>query len=137
MEFLNFKVQYFFPPLFLSICDEIFNPILWYSFGTMSCFGLSKIICDCSGLELYSYSSESQSLHLVETKKQNISWYIYTHESRLVLLASGMQCKSFTGYQVGAAVITFFLLYPKLASLSIKRFSWNFWTISYFNFSSE
>ena len=29
-----------------------------------------------------------------------MSWYVYTHESRLVLLASGMQCKSLTGFQV-------------------------------------
>ncbi|KAI3472124.1 hypothetical protein Pfo_029612 [Paulownia fortunei] len=58
-----------------------------------------------SGLELYSYNTESRFLHLVETKKLNISWYLYTHESRLVLLASGMQCKSFTGYQLSSAGI--------------------------------
>ncbi|KAK3004248.1 hypothetical protein RJ639_018983, partial [Escallonia herrerae] len=52
-----------------------------------------------SGLDLFSYNSELKSLHLVESKKLNVSWYVYTHESRLVLLASGMQCKSFTGYQ--------------------------------------
>lgn len=40
----------------------------------------------------------------------NISWYIYTHESRLVLLASGMQCKSFMGYQVGHARVSGFKL---------------------------
>lgn len=41
---------------------------------------------------------ESRHLHLAQTKKSSINWYIYTHESRLVLLASGMQCKTFTGY---------------------------------------
>ncbi|KAH6812799.1 C18orf8 [Perilla frutescens var. frutescens] len=56
-----------------------------------------------SGLELYSYSTESRNLQLVQTKKLSISWYTYTHESRLVLLASGMQCKSFTGYQLSSA----------------------------------
>ncbi|KAK6149244.1 hypothetical protein DH2020_016769 [Rehmannia glutinosa] len=56
-------------------------------------------------LEFYSYNTESRFLRLVETKKLNISWYIYTHESRLVLLASGMQCKSFTGYQLSSAGI--------------------------------
>ncbi|CAI9779419.1 unnamed protein product [Fraxinus pennsylvanica] len=58
-----------------------------------------------SGLDFYSYNSELKSLHLVETKKLNVSWYIYTHESRLVLLASGMQSKSFTGYQLSSAGI--------------------------------
>ncbi|KAL0359398.1 UNVERIFIED_CONTAM: Regulator of MON1-CCZ1 complex [Sesamum angustifolium] len=58
-----------------------------------------------SGLELFSCNAGSRSLHLVETKKLNISWFIYTHESRLVLLASGMQCKSFTGYQLSSAGI--------------------------------
>ncbi|XP_051138749.1 uncharacterized protein LOC127256669 [Andrographis paniculata] len=55
-----------------------------------------------SGLDLFKYDDESRSLHLVEAKKMNISWYIYTHESRLVLLASGMQCRSFTGYQMSS-----------------------------------
>lgn len=70
----------------------------------------NKAVYDCSGLELYSYNTESRFLRLVETKKMNISWYIYTHESRLVLLASGMQCKSFTGYQVGHARVSGFKL---------------------------
>ena len=59
-----------------------------------------EVLLDYSGLELFSYSSDSKSLTLVETKKTNVSWYIYTHESGLVLLAQGMQNKSFTGYQV-------------------------------------
>ncbi|KAL2492847.1 Colon cancer-associated Mic1-like [Abeliophyllum distichum] len=61
--------------------------------------------CRTSGLDFYSYNTELKSLHLVETKKLNVSWYIYTHESRPVLLASGMQCKSFTGYQLSSAGI--------------------------------
>ncbi|KAI3822722.1 hypothetical protein L1987_10319 [Smallanthus sonchifolius] len=65
-------------------------------------------VCDIvfvktSGLDLYTYMPELKALDLVETKKMNVSWYIYTHESRLVLLASGMQCKSFTGYQLSSA----------------------------------
>ncbi|CAH9068234.1 unnamed protein product [Cuscuta epithymum] len=52
-----------------------------------------------SGLDLFLYDFESKSLHLVETKRLTVSWYVYTHESRLVLLASGMQCKTFKGYQ--------------------------------------
>lgn len=56
-----------------------------------------------SGMDLFSYDSETKSLHLVETKKMNVSWYVYTHESRLILLASGMQCKSFTGFQLSSA----------------------------------
>ncbi|XP_042048406.1 uncharacterized protein LOC121794349 isoform X4 [Salvia splendens] len=69
----------------------------------MAVFLLFKAICDCSGLELYTYGTESRNLQLVQTKKLSISWYIYTHESRLVLLASGIQCKSFTGFQLSSA----------------------------------
>ncbi|KAF7148438.1 hypothetical protein RHSIM_Rhsim03G0003600 [Rhododendron simsii] len=58
-----------------------------------------------SGLDLFSLDSELKSLLLVETKRFNVSWYVYTHESRLLLLASGMQCKSFIGYQLSAAGI--------------------------------
>ncbi|XP_071697310.1 uncharacterized protein [Rutidosis leptorrhynchoides] len=65
-------------------------------------------VCDIvfvktSGLDLYAYAPDAKSFALVETKKMNVSWYKYTHESRLVLLASGMQCKSFTGYQLSSA----------------------------------
>ncbi|XP_058204816.1 uncharacterized protein LOC131318837 [Rhododendron vialii] len=58
-----------------------------------------------SGLDLFTLDSELKSLLLVETKRFNVSWYVYTHESRLLLLASGMQCKSFIGYQLSAAGI--------------------------------
>ena len=53
-----------------------------------------------SGLELYSLASGGDALTLVDVKVSNVSWYLYTHESRLVLLASGLQCKTFLGYQV-------------------------------------
>ena len=55
---------------------------------------------DNSGLDLLAYNSESKSLKLVETRKLNVSWYVYTHETRLLVLASGMQCKTFNGFQV-------------------------------------
>ncbi|KAK3405622.1 hypothetical protein EUGRSUZ_K01855 [Eucalyptus grandis] len=58
-----------------------------------------------SGLDLFAYNSDSKTLHLVETRKLNVSWYVYTHESRLVLLASGMQCKTFTGFQLSSVGI--------------------------------
>lgn len=63
------------------------------------------VIVKTSGLELLSYNNELKSLNLVETKKMNVSWYIYTHESRLVLLASGMQSKSLTGFQLSSVGI--------------------------------
>ncbi|KAL3632390.1 hypothetical protein CASFOL_025374 [Castilleja foliolosa] len=69
------------------------------------CSTCDIVFVKTSALEFYSYNAESRSLRLIETKKMNISWYIYTHESRLVLLASGMQCKSFTGYQLSSAGI--------------------------------
>lgn len=46
------------------------------------------------------YDPEQNSLHIIETKKLNVNWYVYTHESRMLLLASGMQCTVFSGYQV-------------------------------------
>nr|XP_023886013.1 regulator of MON1-CCZ1 complex [Quercus suber]XP_023886014.1 regulator of MON1-CCZ1 complex [Quercus suber]XP_023886015.1 regulator of MON1-CCZ1 complex [Quercus suber]POE68904.1 uncharacterized protein c18orf8 like [Quercus suber] len=56
-----------------------------------------------SGLDLFVYNSELKSLQLVETRKLIVSWYVYTHESRLVLLASRMQCKTFNGFQLSSA----------------------------------
>lgn len=53
-----------------------------------------------SGLEMYTLYLSKSGLKLVEHKKANVTWYVYTHESRLVLLASGMQCKTLSGYQV-------------------------------------
>lgn len=53
-----------------------------------------------SGMDLFACDSSLTTLRLVETKKANVNWYIYTHETRLVLLASGLQCKTFNGFQV-------------------------------------
>ncbi|GAA0147153.1 hypothetical protein LIER_06921 [Lithospermum erythrorhizon] len=69
------------------------------------CRTCDLVIVKTSGLELFSYNNESKSVNLVETKKMNVSWYIYTHESRLVLLSSGMQCKSLTGFQLSTVGI--------------------------------
>ncbi|XP_065855203.1 uncharacterized protein [Euphorbia lathyris] len=63
------------------------------------------VLVKTSGLDLLAYDFESKSLNLVETRRLNVSWYVYTHESRLVLLASGMQCKTFTGFQLSSAGI--------------------------------
>ncbi|CAM8890122.1 unnamed protein product [Rhodiola kirilowii] len=61
------------------------------------------VIVKTSGLDFFVYKCESNSLHHIETRRLNVSWYIYTHESRLVLLSSGMQCKNFTGFQLSSA----------------------------------
>ncbi|CAA0812685.1 Unknown protein [Striga hermonthica] len=71
-----------------------------------------------SALEFYTYNTEGRFLRLAETKKLNISWYIYTHESRLVLLASGIQCKSFTGYQLSSSGI---VRLPRFEMVMAKR----------------
>ncbi|KAL2320883.1 hypothetical protein Fmac_029852 [Flemingia macrophylla] len=63
------------------------------------------VLVKTSGLDLFAYNPESKSLQLVQTKKLNVSWFVYTHESRLVLLASGMQCKTFHGFQISSADI--------------------------------
>lgn len=63
------------------------------------------VLVKTSGLDLYSLQVELNSLKYVETRRLNVSWYVYTHESRLVLLASGMQCKTLTGFQFSAGGI--------------------------------
>lgn len=63
------------------------------------------VLVKTSGLDLYSLQVELNNLKLVETRRFNVSWYVYTHESRLVLLASGMQCKTLTGFQFSAGGI--------------------------------
>ncbi|XP_010486883.1 PREDICTED: uncharacterized protein C18orf8-like isoform X3 [Camelina sativa] len=60
-------------------------------------------IVKTSGMDLFACDSMLNSLRLVETKKANVNWYIYTHETRLVLLASGLQCKIFNGFQLSSA----------------------------------
>ncbi|CAH2053966.1 unnamed protein product [Thlaspi arvense] len=59
-------------------------------------------IVKTSGMDLFACDS-MLNLRLVETKKVNVNWYIYTHETRLVLLASGLQCKTITGFQLSTA----------------------------------
>ncbi|KAL1204739.1 hypothetical protein V5N11_017349 [Cardamine amara subsp. amara] len=60
-------------------------------------------IVKTSGMDLFACDSSLTTLRLVETKKANVNWYIYTHETRLVLLASGLQCKTFNGFQLSTA----------------------------------
>ncbi|XP_073006308.1 uncharacterized protein [Typha latifolia] len=57
------------------------------------------IFIKTSGIDLLSYEPELNTLRLVESKRFSVSWYVYTHESRMVLLACGMQCSIFSGYQ--------------------------------------
>ncbi|CAL5381604.1 unnamed protein product [Camellia sinensis] len=83
---------------FSQMCKSESESIL--GFFWTDCPTCDVVFVKTSGLDLFSLDSEWKSLHLVETKRFNVSWYVYTHESRVVLLASGMQCKSFIGYQV-------------------------------------
>lgn len=72
-----------------------------YCVAPIQCYNHVVGVLDwSSGLEMYILYSGRNGLKLVEHKKGNVSWYVYTHESRLVLLASGMQCKTLSGYQV-------------------------------------
>ncbi|PNY06081.1 hypothetical protein L195_g002543 [Trifolium pratense] len=80
---------------------SLFEPLIGPSTDSIS----EGPIIAVRGLDLCAYKSGSKSLELVETKKLNVSWYVYTHESRLVLLASGMQCKTFHGFQISSADI--------------------------------
>eukprot|EP00249_Psilotum_nudum_P017993 c26590_g1_i1 orf=421-2790(+) len=69
------------------------------------CPTCNLVFVTTGGLELYALQLEMTSLKLVDARRLNVSWYIYTHESRLVLLASGMQCKTLSGYQFSSGGI--------------------------------
>ncbi|KAK3153659.1 hypothetical protein QOZ80_2BG0179240 [Eleusine coracana subsp. coracana] len=75
------------------------------------------ILVKTSGLDLLAYEAQSNALRMVDSKKFNVSWYLYTHESRMILLASGMQCTLFTGYQFSAGGI---VKLPKFEMLMSK-----------------
>ncbi|XP_042481017.1 uncharacterized protein LOC122061668 isoform X2 [Macadamia integrifolia] len=88
---------------FIYRCKSESESIL--GFFWTDCPSCDVIFVKTSGVAMFAYESELKALRLVETKKLNVSWYIYTHESRMVLLASGMQCKSFTGIQLSSGGI--------------------------------
>ncbi|KAJ4980007.1 hypothetical protein NE237_010787 [Protea cynaroides] len=89
---------------FIHKCKSESENIL--GFFWTDCPSCDVIFVKTSGLDLFAYGPDCKALRLVETKRLNVSWYIYTHESRLVLLASGMQCKSFIGFQFSSGGIT-------------------------------
>ncbi|XP_020211154.1 uncharacterized protein LOC109795983 isoform X2 [Cajanus cajan] len=88
---------------FIHKCRPESETIL--GFFWTDCQQCDFVLVKTSGLDLLAYNSESKSLQLMQTKKLNVSWFVYTHESRLVLLASGMQCKTFHGFQISSADI--------------------------------
>ncbi|KAH0881049.1 hypothetical protein HID58_068443 [Brassica napus] len=86
-------------------------------------------IVKTSGMDLFACDS-MLNLCLVETKKVNVNWYIYTHETRLVLLASGLQCKTVTGFQLSTAGV---VLLPRF-EMTMARSESNSQTILYVSF---
>lgn len=84
-----FGYDFFFLFYFLFLIIEVMTILI------------APILCTTySGLDLFSYEAELKTLRMVESKRFNVSWYVYTHESRMVLLSTGMQCKSFSAFQV-------------------------------------
>ncbi|KAJ8498506.1 hypothetical protein OPV22_009058 [Ensete ventricosum] len=69
------------------------------------CPSCDVLLIKTSGIDLLSYEPDLNTLRLVEAKRFSVSWYVYTHESRMVLLASGMQCTTFSGYQFSSGGI--------------------------------
>ncbi|XP_020104454.1 uncharacterized protein C18orf8 isoform X3 [Ananas comosus] len=69
------------------------------------CPSCDIILIKTSGIDLLVIELELNTLQLVEAKKFSVSWYVYTHESRMVLLASGMQCSIFSAYQFSSGGI--------------------------------
>ncbi|XP_057546117.1 uncharacterized protein LOC130825093 [Amaranthus tricolor] len=100
---------------FRHMCKPESEKIL--GFFWTDCPSCNFIIVKTSGMDFLAYDSESQNIQLIKSKRVNVSWYIYTHESRLVLLASGMQCKSFIGFQLSSAGI---ISLPKFDMLMAK-----------------
>ncbi|XP_002974407.2 regulator of MON1-CCZ1 complex [Selaginella moellendorffii] len=88
---------------FKQSCKSSSERIL--GFFWTDCPDCDVVIVTASGLELNSLCLGKGKLKLVEKKKQSVSWFVYTHESRLVLLASGTQCKTLSGYQFSAGGI--------------------------------
>lgn len=117
-SFKIFTITFFVTLFFVSTTFFWAKVLPFYHFAKME-FNLS-------GLDLFAYNSESRSLQLVETRKLHVSWYVYTHESRLVLLASGMQCKIFNGFQVCVTLIMlmFFFFQPFSLLFSCKLLLW-------------
>ncbi|KAG0572838.1 hypothetical protein KC19_VG128700 [Ceratodon purpureus] len=88
---------------FRQQCRSGSDPIL--GFFWTDCPSCDVVFVTTSGLEMYILYLSKNGLKLAEYKKANVSWYVYTHESRLVLLASGMQCKTLFGFQFAAGGI--------------------------------
>ncbi|KAF9599348.1 hypothetical protein IFM89_036805 [Coptis chinensis] len=90
------------------------------------CATCDVIFVKTSGLDLFTYESELKALRFVETKKLNVSWYVYTHESRMALLASGMQCKTLSGFQcqwLAKFPAAVFFLFPKISGRQFPGYS--------------
>ncbi|CAK9200218.1 unnamed protein product [Sphagnum troendelagicum] len=99
IEFINRENGTGFSQQCKSGTDRIFG------FFWTDCPSCDIVFVTTSGLELYALHQGRNSLKFLDIKKANVSWYVYTHESRLVLLASGMQCKTLAGYQFAAGGI--------------------------------
>ncbi|KAI3949154.1 hypothetical protein MKW98_026534 [Papaver atlanticum] len=82
---------------FVQKCKSESESIL--GFFWTDCPTCDLIIIKTCGLDLCTYESGLKALRLVDTRKLNVNWYVYTHESRMILLASGMQCNTFTAFQ--------------------------------------
>ncbi|CAM6083639.1 unnamed protein product [Calypogeia fissa] len=89
--------------LFRQRCRHATDQILGL-FWT-DCPTCDVVFVTSSGLELYTVNHDRTGMKYIEAKRLNVSWYGYTHESRLVLLASGMQCKTLACYQFSAGGI--------------------------------
>ncbi|KAI3941002.1 hypothetical protein MKW92_021659 [Papaver armeniacum] len=82
---------------FVQKCKSESESIL--GFFWTDCPTCDLIIIKTCGLDLCTYEPGLKALRLVDTRKLNVNWYVYTHESRMILLASGMQSNTFTAFQ--------------------------------------
>ena len=68
-----------------------------YGFFWTDCPGASLVLVTTAGLELYNVLASRNGLQLTDAKRQAVSWYRHTHQSRVVLLASGDRCTKISG----------------------------------------
>ncbi|KAH7279474.1 hypothetical protein KP509_37G021500 [Ceratopteris richardii] len=88
---------------FKQLCRSRRDRIL--GFFWTDCPTCDIVFVTTGGLELFSLAPRLDAVKLVDVRPLQVSWYLYTHESRLLLVASGMHCRTFQCYQFSAAGI--------------------------------
>lgn len=74
------------------------------------------------GLEVNTYAAQRRGLRLRERRKMSVAWYLYTHETRMVLVGTGPQGSHIHGWQfagTGLVTLPMFTIEPAKSPTSI------------------